>query len=169
MYSNYEDLIRIRKKTSANTALKIEIAETINELRPQVERINGLPQSDRKAVIMKLKKPYTAARQFAHRNGAASEASPDWAVPAVIESWLFSCMNDSGDELNRVESVMEELSSADRSEETQGGAYIGNLIIFIGTPLVFYFVSWWLGLIVLIIGFVAKGWGQRYNGPFEVK
>jgi|GEM_PF-1449052 len=169
IFSNLADLIRIRKKTSANTDLKIEIAQIIEELRPRIEKIKSLPIAEQREAFMILKKPYTETRQFAHRNGSTSEADPVWAVPAVCESWLFGYINGTAEEIEKVEDVINQLSDPTRPEELKGFANIGNFIIFIATPLAFYFMSWWLALIVLIIGFVFKGWSSRFNGPFIVK
>lgn len=169
MYSNYNDLVKIKRKSSTNPDLKKRIAETVIELKPKIDEIKLLPKSDQREAFNELRKPYTQARQFAYRNGATSEGSPTWAVPAVCENWIFGYQFGSQDEIQKIESVIEELSNPLRPEEGTGGFIFGTIIIFIGTPLVGYYLNWWVAIIVAIIGLVISGWKYRYNGPFNIK
>lgn len=40
------------------------------------------------------------------------------------------------------------------------------LLIFVGLPVAFTYGGLWVGLLVLVIGVVALGWSERYEGPF---
>lgn len=40
------------------------------------------------------------------------------------------------------------------------------LLLLVGIPIAFTYGGVWVGLIVLIVGVVALGWGKRHEGPF---
>lgn len=40
------------------------------------------------------------------------------------------------------------------------------LLLLVGIPIAFIYGGIWVGLIVLVVGVVALGWGKRHDGPF---
>lgn len=40
------------------------------------------------------------------------------------------------------------------------------LLLLVGIPITFTYGGIWVGIIVLIVGVVALGWGKRHDGPF---
>jgi hypothetical protein len=169
MEQNANELISIRRKTSYNPQLKKAIADEINKIKSQVEVIKHLPKEEQKIAFIKLKAPYTLARQNAYKNGSSSEGSPEWAVPAVIESWLFCYLSNNEENVIQSEQVIEQLSDYNRPEESSILISIGNVVKYFGTVLAFYFGTWWLAIIVFIIGAIMSGWAMRYNGPLITK
>lgn len=40
------------------------------------------------------------------------------------------------------------------------------LLLLVGIPIAFTYGGIWVGIIVLVVGVVALGWGRRHDGPF---
>lgn len=43
------------------------------------------------------------------------------------------------------------------------------LFLLVGLPVAFTYGGIWVGLITLIVGVIALGWGKRHEGPFPTK
>jgi|GEM_PF-3552412 len=87
---------------------------------------------------MILEKSISKARKSAHRNDAISEVNSTLAIPSVFAAWLIY-----------YPSISKELKAI---------VNVGNLTIFRDKYLTFYLVSRSLPLIVLIMGFILRGW-----------
>lgn len=55
------------------------------------------------------------------------------------------------------------------SEEKSKSDWPALLLLLVGIPIAFTYGGMWIGLLVLVIGFVALGWSKRHDGPFPTK
>lgn len=165
---NYQELVKIKKATSASSKTKLKIADALHELTPEIEEAKKYHGEKRSEMLVDLVNQYTNLRQNALKNGASSHADPRWAVPAVCESWLHGLLIDSPEEISKIEAIITDLKDPNRPEEKSSNNFWGYLVVLAGV-VSFIFLSWWLSIIILISGFVILGWSKRYDGPFEVK
>lgn len=170
MSYNLNEIIKIKRATSGSEITKNRISEEIKLLKPIIEETFELQLEEQKTIFRNLKNKYTQQRQLAFNNGATSYASPDWAVPALCESWLLELSSGSKENIHKVEILIEELSNPNRSEESNNNnKIIGFVFLFLASPLILYYHKWWSALIVFVIGLIISGWSKRHDGPFDAK
>lgn len=169
MTERITDLLKIKQKTSYNKKLKRDIAIEVIDLKAKIEKIKLLQTDSQKEAFWELKKPYTEARQNAFNDGATSQASPTWALPAICESYIFANIINNENELIEINKIIDELSDPNRAEEGDNSSSLKFVILLTVSGLIFYYFTWYYSLITFIIGNVILGWKRRHDGPIKVK
>ena len=163
MSFNINELIKIRKATSSSEKSKEMVASAIQDLIPKIKYANSMDSEQRQKELVKLMNEHAGKRKNALNSGVASYADPNWAGPAVCETWLYCLLGEDENEIQQANKIIETLQNIDIKEENSKSGYLGYSIILVGCPLVFYFFTWWAALILLFVGLTTLGWKNRYD------
>jgi hypothetical protein len=163
MSFNINELIKIRKATSNSEQSKIRIANYISQFKDKLEGIDGQKYEVKKKELIKLMNEETVKRKKALSSGVSSYSDPNWAGPSVCETLIHCLLGENNNEIKEVNSIIEDLLNSNREQESTKSNILGFLILLVASPLTFYFLNWWSGLIVVFISFVIIGWKNRYD------
>ncbi|MEO1860672.1 MAG: hypothetical protein ABGZ19_12300 [Verrucomicrobiales bacterium] len=89
------------------------VEESLNALKVEVFHANSMNEEDRSAELKRLLTIAGQQRQAAVAKGANSFGHPEWAAAAACESWLFSLIMDTPEELDIVEMYVAAFIGAD--------------------------------------------------------
>lgn len=112
MSLNEDELKKIERATSGwfKKSVRSAIAASLSALKPRVEAMKKLPNSERNAELKKLVNEATNARHKALQSGASDYDHPEWAAAAACESWLHELFYGTTESIARVEALVDELS-----------------------------------------------------------
>jgi hypothetical protein len=163
MSFNVKELIKIRKATSNSEKSKRKVANYVGEFKSKINRLNEKEPKEKKELLIKMMNEESNKRKKALSTGVSSYSDPNWAGPSACESLIHCILGGDTNEIRQANSVIDELLDVNRKEESSKSKSLGFLILLIGSPLAFYFLNWWSGLITIFLAFVIIGWKNRYD------
>jgi len=167
MSNHLQELRKIKRETSSSNRSKAIVAADLKQISPIVNNALSKNREERKQSLMNLLNMVTIKRQAAFRNGSSSYSDPKWAGPAACESWILSLIKDDKHELQSIELVIEELKNPERKEELKSWNFWSSFIIVVAGILAYNTIGTWFAILIVIIGFIIKGWKNRFDGPFN--
>ena len=161
MSFNVKELIKIRKATSGSEKIIYQIAEYIKQFKLKVDILQALDIESRRKGLLILMNEESNKRKAALSAGASSYSNPKWAAPSACETYIHCLLGGNPNEIKQANLLIDELSNINREEESTKSDAVGYVVLLVGSPLAFYFLNWWTGLIVVFIGLTIIGWKSR--------
>ncbi len=163
MSSNITELVKIRKATSGSEKSKNKLSNYIKQFQFKIDILDKFESELRKKELIKLMNEEASKRKEALSTGVSSYSDPEWAGPSACETYTHCLLGENLNEIKQAISIIEELTNTNRIQESKRSDYLGYIVLMICSPLTFYFLNWWIGLIIVFFGLVIIGWKNRYD------